>query len=104
MTYNFLMPRTTALLFLMATALLADEFSTSAGALKLTPVQHASVLIEAGGKVLYVDPAQGKYDGLPPADYIVITDIHGDHLAPPVIEKLKKSGTEIVAPQSVADK
>jgi L-ascorbate metabolism protein UlaG (beta-lactamase superfamily) len=59
-------------------------------------------MIEARGQVLYVDPAQGKYDGRPAADIILITDIHGDHLAPDVINKLKKNGTVIVAPPAVA--
>jgi L-ascorbate metabolism protein UlaG (beta-lactamase superfamily) len=61
-------------------------------------------MIQAGGKALYVDPAQGSYDGLPQADYILITDIHGDHMAPPIVDKLKKSGTVILAPKAVADK
>ena len=81
-----------------------EQFQTSAGALQLTPIQHASLMIQAGGKVLYIDPAQGKYDGLPQADYILITDIHGDHLAPAVVDKLKKSGTVILAPKAVAEK
>jgi L-ascorbate metabolism protein UlaG (beta-lactamase superfamily) len=80
-----------------------QEFSTSAGTLKITPIQHASLMIQAGGKVLYIDPAQGSFDGLPPADYILITDIHGDHMAPPIVDKLKKPGTEIVAPQAVSE-
>jgi L-ascorbate metabolism protein UlaG (beta-lactamase superfamily) len=81
-----------------------QEFPTSAGPLKITPIQHASLMIQAGGKVLYIDPAQGSFDGLPQADYILITDIHGDHMAPPIVDKLKKSGTEIVAPQAVSEK
>src|ERR1700694_1376060 len=81
-----------------------QEFSTSAGTLKLTPIQHASLVIQAGGKVLYIDPAQGSFDGLPQADYILITDIHGDHMDPEIVNKLKKSGTEIVAPQAVSEK
>jgi L-ascorbate metabolism protein UlaG (beta-lactamase superfamily) len=81
-----------------------QEFSTSAGSLKITPIQHASLMIQAGGKVLYIDPAQGSFDGLPQADYILITDIHGDHMAPEIVNKLKKSGTEIVAPQAVSEK
>jgi L-ascorbate metabolism protein UlaG (beta-lactamase superfamily) len=80
----------------------SENFSTSAGTLQLTPIQHASLMIQAGGKVLYVDPAQGKYDGLPQADYILLTDIHGDHLAPALLNKLKKADTVIVAPQAVA--
>src|ERR1700682_3859533 len=79
-----------------------ENFTTSAGMLQLTPIQHASVMIQAGGKVLYVDPAQGSYDGLPQAEYILLTDIHGDHLAAPILAKLKKADTVIVAPKAVA--
>ena len=89
-----------------ATALSAaatEEFNTSAGILKLTPIQHASLVIEAGGKVLYVDPAQGDYAGRPKADFILITDIHGDHMAPKIIEQIGKSGTVILSPKAVAD-
>jgi L-ascorbate metabolism protein UlaG (beta-lactamase superfamily) len=82
----------------------AEEFTTSAGKVEITPIMHASLMIKAGGKIIYVDPAQGKFDGLPQADYIFITDIHGDHLAPPIVDKLKKSGTVIVAPKAAADK
>jgi L-ascorbate metabolism protein UlaG (beta-lactamase superfamily) len=96
-----------AIALVFATALLAagpEEFTTSAGTLKLTPIQHASLMIQAGGKVMYIDPAQGKYDGLPQADYILITDIHADHMAPAVVDKLKKAGTVILAPKAVAEK
>jgi L-ascorbate metabolism protein UlaG (beta-lactamase superfamily) len=101
------MKRLTFFLTLFAGALLAappQEFTTSAGTLKITPIQHASLMIQAGGKVLYIDPAQGSFDGLPQADYILITDIHGDHMAPPIVDKLKRTGTEIVAPQAVSEK
>lgn len=80
----------------------AEEFSTSSGTVKITPIQHASLMMEAGGQVVYVDPAEGNYEGRPAADMILITDIHGDHLAPDVISKLKKNGTVIVAPAAVA--
>ena len=79
-----------------------ETFSTSAGSFQITPIQHASVLIQAGGKVMYIDPAEGSYDGLPAADYILITDIHGDHLAPAVLNQVKKADTVIVAPKAVA--
>lgn len=80
----------------------AEEFKTSAGTLKITPIQHASLMIEAAGQVVYVDPAQGSYDGLPKADLILLTDIHGDHLVPAVIDKVRKPGTTIIAPAAVA--
>jgi L-ascorbate metabolism protein UlaG (beta-lactamase superfamily) len=80
-----------------------EQFSSSAGPIEITPIQHASLMLKAGGKVMYVDPAQGSYDGLPPADYILLTDIHGDHMAPAVIDKLRKPGTVILAPKAVAE-
>jgi L-ascorbate metabolism protein UlaG (beta-lactamase superfamily) len=94
-----------ALIFAMSAAAAfaasAENFTTSGGMLQITPIQHASLMIQAGGKVMYLDPAQGSYDGLPQADYILITDIHGDHLSPPTISKLKKADTVIVAPKAV---
>jgi len=78
-----------------------EEFSTPEGPIRITPIQHASLLIQAGGQALYVDPAQGAYEGLPPADIILITDIHGDHMAPKVVTQLQKPGTVIFAPEAV---
>jgi L-ascorbate metabolism protein UlaG (beta-lactamase superfamily) len=79
-----------------------EEFKTSAGTLTITPIQHASLMIQAGGQVIHVDPAQGNFDGLPAADLILITDIHGDHLSAPTIAKVKKASTVIIAPDAVA--
>src|SRR5450759_1216182 len=96
--------KTLASIVLSATTLFAaapEEFPTSAGTLQIIPIQHGSLLIKAGGKVLYVDPAQGVYDGLPQADTILITDIHGDHMVPAVVDKLKKPSTVILAPKAV---
>jgi L-ascorbate metabolism protein UlaG (beta-lactamase superfamily) len=87
---------------LLSLPLLADDISTSAGTVKITPIQHASFLIEAGGKVVYVDPAQGNFDGRPKADLILITDIHGDHMAPKIVDGLRKSDTRVIAPEAVA--
>jgi len=67
-----------------------EEFKTSAGNLKITTVMHAGFVIEAGGQVVIVDPAQGSWDGIPQADLILVTDIHGDHLNRSMIAKVKK--------------
>ncbi|MGD0666137.1 MAG: MBL fold metallo-hydrolase [Bryobacteraceae bacterium] len=79
-----------------------EEFATSAGTVRITPIQHASLMIQAGGKVLYVDPAFGSYDDLPAADYILISHIHADHMAPAIVDKLRKPGTVILGPKTVA--
>ncbi len=81
-----------------------EEFPTSAGPVKITPIFHASLMLQAGGKVLYVDPAQGVYDGRPKADYILITDNHGDHFVSAIIDKVSKDDTVLLAPKVVAEK
>jgi L-ascorbate metabolism protein UlaG (beta-lactamase superfamily) len=86
--------------FLFASGLLAhaadtQTFPTSAGPVKITPLNHASTLIEAGGKTIYLG-------GLPKADLILITDIHGDHMDPDSIKEISKSDTEIISSPAVA--
>src|SRR6202162_3777025 len=77
-------------------------FPTSAGPVKITPLFHASTLIEAGGKTIYLDPAKpAKFTGHPKADLILITDIHGDHMHPASIADVSKTGTEIMAAPAV---
>src|SRR5947207_3199256 len=80
-----------------------NVFLTSAGPVKITPLNHASTLIEAGGKTIYLDPAKPvKFSGLPKADLILITDIHGDHMDPDSIKDASKSDTEIFAAPALA--
>ncbi len=79
-----------------------QTFPTSAGAVKITPLNHASTLIEAGGKVIYLDPAKPvDFSARPKADLIIITDIHGDHMDPDSIKVVSKGDTEIFAPPAV---
>jgi L-ascorbate metabolism protein UlaG (beta-lactamase superfamily) len=80
----------------------AQSFPTSAGVVKITPLYHASTLIEAGGKTIYLDPAKPvKFARSPKADLILITDIHPDHMDPPSIAEISKAGTDILAPPAV---
>ena len=100
-----------ALLTLVASAVIpalasggreVQTFRTAKGDVKITPIYHAALLIEAGGKTIYVDPAKpADVSGLPPADLILLTDIHGDHLDTNLIEKVSEPGTQIIAPPAV---
>jgi hypothetical protein len=81
-----------------------DVVQTSRGELRLTPLYHGSVMLEFDGKVIHVDPwSQADYTGLPPADLIVITHTHADHLDRAAVEKLKKPGTLIVSTPAGVD-
>ena len=93
----------TFLLVLLPVAAQTQAFPTSAGPVKITPLTHASTLIEAGGKTIYLDPAKPvKFAGLPKADLILITDIHGDHMDPDSIKEVSKADTAIISSAAVA--
>ncbi len=86
----------------LALAAAPEEFKTSAGPVKITPIMHATMMIEAGGQVIHVDPAQGKLGQLPKADLVLLTDIHGDHMDESMLRQVKKDSTMILAPEAVA--
>jgi L-ascorbate metabolism protein UlaG (beta-lactamase superfamily) len=95
---------TTLLLLALSASVAAQTqtFATSAGEVKITPLYHASVLLQAAGKAIYVDPARpAKLTGLPKADLILITHIHPDHFDPGSIAALSQPTTEVLAPASV---
>lgn len=78
----------------------ADELATDHGVVRITPVQHASLMIEAGGQVIHIDPVgEANYQGLPAADLILLTHTHGDHLDGRLLPKLRKPATQIFAPE-----
>jgi L-ascorbate metabolism protein UlaG (beta-lactamase superfamily) len=80
-----------------------DVEKTSSGDLRIFPVKHGSVMLDWGGKIIHVDPwSQADYSGLPKADLILVTDIHGDHMDPKAITAVKKENTVLVAPEAVA--
>jgi L-ascorbate metabolism protein UlaG (beta-lactamase superfamily) len=80
------------------------DFCASDGPVKITPLYHASTLIEAGGKVMYLDPSKPvKFSDQPKADLILITDIHPDHMDAASISELTKSGTDILAAPAVVE-
>jgi L-ascorbate metabolism protein UlaG (beta-lactamase superfamily) len=71
------------------------------GTITFTPLQHASVQVEWAGKVIQIDPAQGDASKARPADLVLVTDIHGDHLNPEMLATVRKSGAPVVMPEAV---
>jgi L-ascorbate metabolism protein UlaG (beta-lactamase superfamily) len=89
------------LLTLTVYAAAADRVPASGGDIEITPIVHASVQIEFGGKVIQVDPwSAGDLSKAKPADLILITDDPIHHLDPKAIEQLRKPGAPVVMPAS----
>ena len=65
----------------------------------ITPLLHASVQLESGGKVIQVDPwSQADLTRAKPADLILVTDDPVHHLDPKAIGHLRKPGAPVVVP------
>src|SRR3954465_11006988 len=73
----------------------------SGGAITITPIQHATVQVEHAGRVIQVDPAQGDLSKAKPADLVLVTDVHGDHLNPDALAKVRKPAAPVVMPAAV---
>lgn len=83
----------------------ADTIPATGGNIELTPMTHAHVQVEFGGKVIQVDPTgMSALASAKPADLILVTDVHGDHMDPKALDALKKATTTYVAPQALAGK
>ena len=86
---------------LPAAARAQSTVPASGGNITITAIQHASVQVEHAGKVIQVDPAQGDLAKAKPGDLVLVTDIHGDHLSPEGIAKVRKAGAPVVMPAAV---
>ena len=94
-----------ALVAAYGTVVAADTIPASGGNIEITPMAHAHVQIEYAGKVIHIDPTtMGSLSMVKPADIVLITDIHGDHMDPAAIDRVKKATTAYVAPAALADR
>lgn len=82
----------------------ADTLASGLGPIELHPVQHATLWMKLGGKIVWVDPwSKAKLEG-PKADIVLITDVHGDHFDPDGLAAVRGPEAIVVAPKVVADK
>ncbi len=71
----------------------------------LHPINHASMVLETTTDVIYVDPVGGAstYAGMRPPNFIIITDIHGDHYNLETIKGIMTKTTKIIGPRAIRD-
>ncbi|WP_025740290.1 MBL fold metallo-hydrolase [Aquimarina pacifica] len=74
--------------------------------ISIDPIEHATTILEWKGKIIYIDPNGGMkaFKGKKPANIVLITDIHGDHMNIDTLDSLDLAKAEIIVPQAVAEK
>jgi len=84
----------------------SDRFTAEGGDIVITFLGHATLMIDAAGTIIHIDPVKqyGDYKTLPKADIILITHEHGDHLDKQAIAEIIKDGTTIILNKGAYDK
>ena len=82
-----------------------DRIDTDKGPLTIQPIHHAAMVLTWNGKAIYVDPYGGgaAYRNMKPANVVLITDIHPDHLDSATLASINMEGATFIAPKAVAE-
>ncbi len=74
--------------------------------IKVTPISHATMVLQVGKVVVYTDPVGGAsaFTGQPTPSLVLVTDIHGDHLNVDTLKSVLTDSSTLVVPKAVADK
>ena len=75
-----------------------DVIKTDRGDLTIHFLGHGTLMFEHAGKLVHVDPWSrvADYTKMPPADLILITHEHGDHLDLKALQALRQDKTQVV--------
>lgn len=81
------------------------EVESAGGAISIDPITHGTAVINWGDAVIYLDPTGGAeaFEGKPKPDFVLITDIHGDHMDAKTLASLELGDTKILGPQAVKE-
>jgi len=84
----------------------SDEMKAESTEIEIVPISHATAVFKWGDQVFYTDPVGGAeaFQGKEEADFILITDIHGDHMNAETLNALNLGETKIIVPQAVQEK
>lgn len=82
-----------------------DQVMQTGEAPTVSPISHATMILEWDDQIIYVDPVGGMeaFQDKPKPDLILVTDIHGDHMDKKTIQAVRGNAT-LIAPQPVANK
>lgn len=82
------------------------ETPTISEKINITPITHATAVLQWGETTIYIDPVGGAkaFENQKKPDLIIITDIHGDHFSLETLDSLDTAKAKIILPQAVADK
>ncbi|MEH6536093.1 MAG: MBL fold metallo-hydrolase [Psychroserpens sp.] len=85
---------------------LVDESPSKEETLSIHPISHATLVLSYGSDDIYIDPTGGTeaYKGFSTPEFVLITDIHGDHMDFETLKALDLSSATVIAPKAVIDK
>lgn len=72
---------------------------------EITPISHATAVIQWDDTTIYLDPVGGAeaFEGMDEADLVLITDIHSDHMDAETLDAINLGDTKIIVPQAVKE-
>ncbi|MBR9915100.1 MAG: MBL fold metallo-hydrolase [Algicola sp.] len=85
---------------------IAVSTDTKKEPLDITPISHATMVMRYGEDLIYVDPTGGAeaFSAFEAPEYVLITDIHGDHYHQETLQALDLSASTVIAPTAVIEK
>jgi L-ascorbate metabolism protein UlaG (beta-lactamase superfamily) len=79
-----------------------DEFNYDSHTLRIHFYGHGTLMLDFDGLIIHVDPVTAYVPAeAPKADLVLVTHEHGDHLDPPLINKLTQKETVIIGNPAV---
>lgn len=83
----------------------ADVIPTDDGDVTMTPLLHATMVLEWKDNTIFIDPYGGAelFEDFKDADLVLITHAHSDHYNKETLKELDLANARLIAPESVLD-